>query len=129
MRGGRGSERMRDVIAVDIQSWTVRFMAQGLDERNAEAVKGLAMMRHGVDAEFFVVVDANIYATGDAYGAPEGRADLGAAKHVHAPNADDIEQGDDLGTDTRSLIMSCTDENCTAIAVVIVGVEDWDANT
>jgi hypothetical protein len=63
---------MRDVIAVDIQSGTVRFMAQGLDERNAEAVKGLAMMRRGVDAEFFVVVDANIYATGDAYGAPEG---------------------------------------------------------
>lgn len=42
-----------DVIAVDIQTGAERFLAEGKTERNAEAIVEMAVMRRGVDIEFY----------------------------------------------------------------------------
>ena len=57
-----------DVLAVNIKTGIVRFMAQGKDERNAEAVVKMAVMRRGVDEEFYVAVKAGAYKESDKYG-------------------------------------------------------------
>lgn len=61
-------EKLFDVVAVDLKTYKVRFMAQGKTERNAEAVVTMAVMRRGVEDEFFVKVPAGTYAEGDTYG-------------------------------------------------------------
>lgn len=56
-----------DVLAVNIATSKVRFLAQGKDERNAEAIINMAIMRRGVDEEFYTEVPAGSYKEGDAY--------------------------------------------------------------
>lgn len=56
-----------DVIAVNIETNKVRMMATGKTERNAEAIEQMAVMRRGVEEEFFASVPAGLYKDGDDY--------------------------------------------------------------
>lgn len=58
---------MYDVIAVNISTRKVRLIAHGKSERNAEAILSMAVMRRGVDGEFFIEVPAGSYKDGDRY--------------------------------------------------------------
>lgn len=63
-------ERLYDVVAVDLETSKVRFMAQGKTEKNAEAVVNMAVMRmvrRGVESEFFSEVPAGKYKEGDTW--------------------------------------------------------------
>lgn len=42
-----------DVIAVNIETGAERLIAEGKSERTAEAIVNLAVMRRGVEEEFF----------------------------------------------------------------------------
>ena len=59
------NDKLFDVIAVDLSTKKIRFMAQGKTERNAEAIETIAVMRRGVDVEFFTTVPAGKYKEGD----------------------------------------------------------------
>jgi hypothetical protein len=56
-----------DVVAVDLESRTVRLMAEGKTAVNAYAVETMAVMRRGVDAEFFASVPTGKYKEGDLW--------------------------------------------------------------
>ena len=56
-----------DVVAVNIENNTVRLMAQGKDSANAEAIVRIAVMRRGVDEEFFSDVPSGKYKDGDKW--------------------------------------------------------------
>ena len=56
-----------DVVAVNLETKAVRFMAEKQDQRNAEAVVYLAVMRRGVDTEFYAEVPAGMYQDGDTW--------------------------------------------------------------
>lgn len=58
---------LKDVVAVDLVTDTVRIMAENKTERNADAIVNLAVMRRGVDEEFFAVVPHGKYSTGDKW--------------------------------------------------------------
>lgn len=59
---------MFDVIEVDIVTRKVRMMTDEPEsERNAEAIKNMALMRRGDDTNFFTTVPAGKYADGDIY--------------------------------------------------------------
>ena len=45
-----------DVIAVNIKTGAERFMAEKKTEPNAEAIVAMAVMRRGVDEEFYKAV-------------------------------------------------------------------------
>lgn len=66
------SDEMVDVIAVNIATGKVRFMAQNKTERNAYAIVNMAVMRRGVDEEFFVTVEAGKFKEGDSYSSNAG---------------------------------------------------------
>jgi hypothetical protein len=51
-----------DVVAVNMDASTIRFLARGKTEGNAEAVVNMAVMRRGVDEEFYAAVPAGMYA-------------------------------------------------------------------
>lgn len=58
----------KDVIAVRIRvPRTVRVLASGLDEANAEAVIKLAVLRRGVENEFYTTAPLGKYADGDTF--------------------------------------------------------------
>lgn len=59
------SEKLYDVVAVNIKTGAVRLIAQGETNRNADAIESMAVMRRGVKEEFFSVVTANTYQDGD----------------------------------------------------------------
>ena len=59
------NDKLFDVIAVDLSTKKIRFMAQSKTERNAEAIETMAVLRRGVDTEFFVTVPAGKYKDGD----------------------------------------------------------------
>jgi len=56
-----------DVVAVNMKSNKVRFMAKGKTLHNAEATEKMAIMRHGVDEEFFATVPIGKYKEGDEW--------------------------------------------------------------
>lgn len=56
-----------DVLAVNLSTRKVRFMAQDKTQSNAEAVVEMAVMRRGVDEEFFVAVEHGTYKDGDVW--------------------------------------------------------------
>jgi hypothetical protein len=56
---------MFDVIAVNIETGEVRIIAENKSERNAEAIENMAIMRRGVEEEFFDIVKHNTYKDGD----------------------------------------------------------------
>ena len=58
---------MKDVVAVDLVTNTVRMMAENKTESNADAIVNMAVMRRGVDEEFFAVVPHGKYAAGDKW--------------------------------------------------------------
>lgn len=56
---------MFDVLAVSIETNAVRLMAQNKDERNAEAIVEMAVIRRGVEEEFFTTAPTGKYKDGD----------------------------------------------------------------
>lgn len=50
------SDQRFAVVAVRLDDGTQRVMAQDLDERNAEAFIKMAVVRRGVDVEFYKTV-------------------------------------------------------------------------
>ena len=61
---------MFDVVAVNIKTGIVRLMAQSKSQPNAEAIVKMAVMRRGVEDEFFADVPQGKYKEGDKW---EGR--------------------------------------------------------
>lgn len=62
------SERAQfDVVAVNLETGKVRFMAKNKNENDAEAIVKIAVMRRGVDEEFFSAVPAGKYSDGDKW--------------------------------------------------------------
>ena len=55
-----------DVIAVNIETKTVRLIAENKSERNAEAIIDMVVLRRGVEAEFYTTAEAGKYHDGDA---------------------------------------------------------------
>jgi hypothetical protein len=47
------ADRLYDVIATNIKTGKHRVIASGESEKNAEAIVNIAVMRRGVDEEFF----------------------------------------------------------------------------
>jgi hypothetical protein len=66
-RAGQAHTPLHDVLAVSIQTGIVRFFGQNKDIRNAEAIVKMAIMRRGVDEEFYAVVPAGSHKEGDKY--------------------------------------------------------------
>jgi hypothetical protein len=59
--------KLFDVVAVDMETMKVRLLATDKTEANAEAIVNIAVMRNGVDKEFFTTVPLGKYKTGDEY--------------------------------------------------------------
>jgi len=73
-----------DVLAVNLKTNTVRFMAQGKTKANAEAIENMAVMRRGVDEEFFTTVISGSYSEGEKW---EGER-IKAVNEEHSPALD-----------------------------------------
>ena len=56
-----------DVVAVHMNTNTVRLIAENKSERNAEAIVMMAVGRRGVDEEFFSGVPHGRYKEGDKW--------------------------------------------------------------
>lgn len=56
-----------DVVAVNIETHTVQLMATGKTLKSAKGVERMAIMRRGVDEEFFAVVLSGRYKEGDEW--------------------------------------------------------------
>ena len=56
-----------DVVAVEMKSLRVRLIAEGKSERAAEGIVNMAVMRRGVEVEFFAEVPAGSYSDGDLW--------------------------------------------------------------
>lgn len=56
-----------DVLAVNIKTRLVRLIASGKDSPKAEAIVEMAVMRRGLDEEFFTQVLAGMYRDGDSW--------------------------------------------------------------
>ena len=63
-------EKKYDVVAVNLETNTVRLMAFAKSGPNANGIVNLAVMRRGVDEEFFAVTPAGFYADGDTWKGP-----------------------------------------------------------
>lgn len=63
----KDSDKLFDVIAVDIKTKAVRIMAADMEIDNAEAFVSMAVVRRGVDKEFFAPRPAGSYKEGDKY--------------------------------------------------------------
>ena len=61
------SELLYDVLAVDMKTHRVTLMSESKTARNAEAIETTAVIRRGVDAEFFIIVEAGKYKDGDEW--------------------------------------------------------------
>lgn len=73
MKDNVASTERFDVIAVALKGGAVRVFAQNYDLPNAEAVIKFAVMRRGVDVEFYTIVAApSGYRDGDIHGSPSG---------------------------------------------------------
>ncbi len=59
------SDLRYDVLAVNLQTHKVRVLAHDKDHRNAEAIIDMAVMRRGVDVEFYTTGYTGIYKDGD----------------------------------------------------------------
>lgn len=53
-----GPEKLFDVVAQNIKTGEQRFIARGKSEENADAIVMMAVMRRGVDEEFFAAIPA-----------------------------------------------------------------------
>ena len=61
----REMREMFDVIAVNLKTRAVRLMAERKNERNAEAIENMAVIRRGCDEEYFDTVPTGKYKEGD----------------------------------------------------------------
>lgn len=59
--------QLYDVVAVNLVTNTVRVIASGKTQENAEAIENMAVMRRGVEEEFFTAVRAESYKDGDKW--------------------------------------------------------------
>ena len=60
-------QQLYDVVAVSLTTEKVRLIAEDKTERNAEAIVNMAVMRRGVEEEFFTEVRAGTYKEGDKW--------------------------------------------------------------
>lgn len=56
---------MLDVIAVNLDTKKVRIFATDKSERNAESIIDMAVLRRGVETEFYTTAEAGKYHDGD----------------------------------------------------------------
>ncbi len=56
-----------DVVAVNIDHSTVRLLGTNKTKENAEAVVKMAIMRRGVETEFYSEVPSGTYKEGDVW--------------------------------------------------------------
>lgn len=61
------SDKLFDVLAVNMETNKVRLLAQGKTFRNAEAIVNMAVGRRGVEEEFYTETPAGKYKEGDEY--------------------------------------------------------------
>lgn len=60
-------ENLFDVVAVNLDTNKVRLIANGKTKENAEAIQNMAVMRRGVDEEFFAACTSRKYKEGDLW--------------------------------------------------------------
>ena len=69
-------EPLFDTVAVNIEANTVRFFGRDKTYANAEAIVNMAVMRRGVDEEFYSVTPAGFYkAEGEQWRGDGGAVD------------------------------------------------------
>lgn len=56
-----------DIVAVNLDTNKVRMIAESKSERSAEAIEEMAVMRRGVEDEFFAAVSGGSYKNGDEW--------------------------------------------------------------
>ncbi len=56
-----------DTLAVNIETSTIRFFGQDKNLQSAEAIVKMAIMRRGLDEEFYVVVPHGMYKEGEKF--------------------------------------------------------------
>jgi len=61
------NETLFDVVAVNIETSRIRLIAVLKEEGDADAIVKMAVMRRGVDEEFFSSVPASTYSDGDLW--------------------------------------------------------------
>lgn len=61
------SKPLFDVVAVNLRSHLVRLIAESKTEPNADAIETMAVMRRGVEEEFFVTVPNGSYKEGESW--------------------------------------------------------------
>lgn len=59
--------QLHDVVAVNLVTNTVRVIASGKTQENAEAIVNIAVTRRGVEEEFFTAVRTESYKDGDKW--------------------------------------------------------------
>ena len=68
------TEQLYDVVQVNLESGEIRLMGEGKTQRNAEAIEKMAIMRRGVEDQFFTLVPACDYKDGDNWRVTSGPA-------------------------------------------------------
>ena len=66
------SDLLYDVLAVSMKTHHVTLMGEGKTVRDAEAIETMAVIRRGVEDEFFVTVEAGKYKDGDEWDTDDG---------------------------------------------------------
>lgn len=61
------TNQLYDVLAVNIKTGAVRILEKDSEGDDADAVVKMAVMRRGVEEEFFAAVNAGSHRTGDKY--------------------------------------------------------------
>jgi len=56
-----------DVVAVNLFTNKVSFFGERKDYQNAEAIVKIAVMRRGLDEEFYAITPAGMYQEGETY--------------------------------------------------------------
>lgn len=60
-------EQLWDAIAINIETGKVRLFGERKTFQNAEAISKIAVMRRGVETEFYAEVHTGTYKEGDEY--------------------------------------------------------------
>ena len=63
----KDSDKLFDVVGVNLATHRVRIMATDLTAENSEAFVKMAVMRRGVEEEFFAAPPAGLYRDGDTW--------------------------------------------------------------
>jgi hypothetical protein len=61
------AEQLYDVLAVNIKSGLTRVVAESKSQRNAERIVEMAVMRRGVEEEFFAEAPAGKFRNGSVW--------------------------------------------------------------